>query len=109
MPGGWHVIVCLLGRFKNKSGDRMHCFPIASTTKSGVKVRFWLKQVVNILVLEGRSGCPAFCNNEGYLLSESTVESVLHLILEFIKDSTSNLIPKGIDIEENYHCFHSFH
>ena len=84
----------------------MHCFLIASTTKSGVKVPFWLEQEVHILILEGKSDCPALCNEEGFLLSEATVESVLHWALEEIKESGSNLVPRVIDIQENYHCFH---
>ena len=103
-----HVLVCLLGRFKNESGDRMHCFPIASETKSGVKVRFWLEQVVQVLVSERKTDCPAFCDSEGFLLSESVVESVFHPILEELKSSGCQHISKGIDVEENYHCFRSF-
>ena len=103
-----HVIVCLLGRFKNEDGDRMHCFPIASTTKSSIKVRFWLEQVVKILRSKGKEDCPAFCNSEGYLLSEAFVESVFHRILKELQDSGCSVIPKAINIEDNYHCFHSF-
>ncbi len=105
-----HVIVSLLGRFKGEDGDRMHVFPLATTTKSGVRIRMWLERVANLLRQEGKKNCPAFCDVDSYLMSEKTFEAVFHPILEEIQETQGNrgLIPPGLEVKENYYCFRSF-
>ena len=69
-----HVVVALLGFFKAEGGERMHVFSIANLTASGVRVRTWLERVVKILEHEKKRGCPAFCDDEGYILTSNQVE-----------------------------------
>ena len=59
-----HVIIYLLGKFKGEEGDRMHVFPLASVTHSGIRIRLWLEQLVRLLRVEGKIGCPAFCDED---------------------------------------------
>ena len=78
-----HVIVAALGRFKGKDGDRMHLFP--PETRSGVRIRVWLERLAALLQAEGKSLCPAFCDDERYQLSSSDIKCVFHPILEELK------------------------
>ena len=55
-----HVLISLLGRFKSEDGDRMHVFPLANVTRSGIRIHIWLERLVKLLRDEGKSSCPAF-------------------------------------------------
>jgi hypothetical protein len=106
-----HVVVSLLGRFKGEGGDRMHVFPLASRTKSGIETRIWLERVVDILRSEKLENSPAFCFEDGYQFTEKFVEeTVLHPILEDLQRTGWNhgAIPKGIDVKQVYRCSRSF-
>ena len=107
-----HVIVAALGRFKGEDGDRMHLFPLVNETKSGVRIRVWLERLAALLRAEGKSLCPAFCDDEGYQLSSSHIERVFHPILEELQGREgpllSGLIPAGIKVRDHYRCSRSF-
>ena len=105
-----HVVVALLGFFKAKGGERMHVFSIANQTNSGVRVRIWLERVVDILKREKKRGCPAFCDKDGFILTSSDVERVMHPILSMLQGGPGleQALPRGIDIESFYRCERSF-
>jgi len=105
-----HVVIALLGRFKSEDGDRMHVFCLASESKSGIKTRKLLERVVGIHELENKEECPAFCDEEGYLLTERFVEDeFLHPILIHLQTSgwEGGSIPKGVDVKTFYRCYRS--
>ena len=56
-----HVVVALLWQFKGEGGDRMHGFPLASRSGSGIETSFWLERVAAIHELEELENCPALC------------------------------------------------
>ena len=95
-----HVLVPLLGRFKSEEGDRMHVIPIVNKTRSGIKVRLWLERLVILLKSEKRTNCPAFCDEEGYLLQASTLEGVIHPILREMQGTKQHRdeIPSTLDV-----------
>ena len=66
-----HVAVPLLGRFKGENNERTHCVMLASRSKSGLKFRFWVEQLVELLKEEGRhltgEAVPAFCSRDGLI------------------------------------------
>ena len=105
-----HVVVALLGFFKAETGERMHVFSLANTTRSGVRVRVWLERVVRILRTEGKKECPAFCDEEGFILSHQQVEEVLHPIIELLQGSAGleQALPEGVDVATFYRCDRSF-
>ena len=105
-----HIVVSLLGRFKNEQGERMHVLTLANRTRSGIEIRKYLERVATVLTAEHKRDCPAFCDSEGFMLSESFVESVFHPFLERIQrqDSENQFLLKGVDIRENFRCFRSF-
>ena len=54
-----HVVVPLLGRFKNEVGERFHLILLASTTRSGLTPRMWLEALVRVQEDEGRIQGPS--------------------------------------------------
>ena len=105
-----HVAVPVIGFFKAEGGTRMHVFPIASKTRSGIEVRWWLEELVELLKEEGIKGCPAFCDKEGYQLRERDLEDVFQPVLEemIAEGGNKKWWPKGIDVKTNCRCFRSF-
>ena len=105
-----HVVVALLGFFKAETGERMHVFSLANVTHSGIRVRVWLERVVQILRREGKRECPAFCDEDGYIMSHDQVEEVMHPIINSLQGSTGmgQALPEGVDVEAFYRCDRSF-
>ena len=105
-----HVLVPLIGFFKTEQGERMHVFPIANETKSGIKVRAWLEKVVKILKEEKKVRCPAFCDPQGFIMQSYEVEGVIHPILREIQKAgdLEQDLPPGVDVELFYRCDRSF-
>ena len=103
-PRASHVIISLLGRFKGEDGDRMHVFPLASVTKTGIRIRLWLERLVALLKREGKTDCPAFCDEEGYQLSMSDIEAVMHPVLKDLQRDRDykDVIPRGLNVEVEF-------
>ena len=80
----------------------------ASVTKSGFQVRLWTKAVVQLLVEEGNVQGPAICDNTGYLLSTSEVDTEFHSQLQVVKDSHPELFPGVTDVETEFGISQSF-
>ena len=98
-----HVNVALLGRFKTEDGDRMHVMPIANVSKSGIRFRMWLERLVVWLRKEGNTtDCPAFCDEEGYMLTAPSLEAIMHPFLEEMQSKSvhAEQIPVGLDVRE---------
>ena len=105
-----HIAVALLGRFKSEGGDRMHVFTLANVTKSEVRNRWWLERVAKVLAKERRVKSPAFCDEEGFMLSAQKVEEVMHPVLRKLQKTNrfGNDIPRSLEIEKTCRCFRSF-
>ena len=103
-PRASHVIISLLGRFKGEEGDRMHVFPLSSVTKTGIRIRLWLERLVALLRKEGKTDCPAFCDEEGFQLAMSDIEAIMHPVLKNLQKDRSfkDVIPKGLDVEVEF-------
>ena len=88
----------------------MHVFALANETQSGVKIRWRLEKVIEVLKKEKKSGTPAFCDEAGYALSSVDMERVMHPILKKLQGTPQleNDIPNGTDIEKSYRCYRSF-
>ncbi len=95
-----HVLIPLLGRFKSEVGERMHVIPLVNVTRSGIAIRTWVERLVATLKGEGKTDCPAFCDDEGYQLYASTLESVIHPILRKMQRDPSHkdVIPPSLDV-----------
>ena len=84
----------------------MHLLPLINVTQSGIRIRFWLDILVTLLKAEGSTNCPEFCDEEGYMISASAIESLFYPILEEIQEhrdrSLSDSVPSSIDNNEHY-------
>ena len=79
-----HVLVFLLGKFKGEQGTRLGCG--------------WAERVVKILLDERKENCLAFCDGEGYQLTERKVEEVIHPVLQEMQGDASlrGMVAKGV-------------
>ena len=95
-----HVLIPLLGRFKSEMGERMHVIPLVNFTRSGIPIRTWVERLVAVLRREGKSACPAFCDEEGFQLYASALEVVIHPILKKMQKDPlhKDVIPKSLDV-----------
>ena len=81
----------------------MHVMPIANVSRSGIKFRMWLERLVTWLKKEGNDkDCPAFCDVDGYMLTTSSLEAIMHPIMESMQGMTkfAETIPVGLEVSE---------
>ena len=105
--GNEHVVIPLLGRFKNEDGNRLHLMVAVNVTASGLEVRLWLECWAALLTKENRTSGPAFCTPSGELISRKDVECGFHNQLERIQSEHSHLIGPEIIVRERYSIFRS--
>ncbi len=103
-----HVIIPLLGRFKNEIGSRYHLTPLAAITASGINTALWVQRLLEVRTLEGRFHGPAFCDVHGALVLPADME--LHLLdkLQVVQQHHPTLIPAEIIVSEEYGISRSF-
>ena len=105
-----HVVVSLVGFFKAETGERKHVLSLANTTHSGIGVRVWLERIIRILIKEKKKECPAFCDEDDFILMSRDIEKVMHPIIESLQGyfGLEQSLPKGIEVEKFYRCDRSF-
>ena len=105
-----HVVVALLGRFKNEHGDsNYHLLPIVNVTRSGLEPRRWIERAVRSCEQMGYSRGPLFRDLEtGGKLKSSVFEPRLFQRLITVQNTRPDLIGAGVDIEEQYGVSRSF-
>lgn len=102
-----HVVVPLLGRFKNEDGEMYHLMFSVSVTASGFEVRKWVTWVVQILRTEHKTSGPAFCHLDGTPLESSTMNDEFLNQLELVQESRPDLIPPQVDVRKHYSLYRS--
>lgn len=103
-----HVLVPLMGRFKNEVGERNVLLPLVAITKSGIAVRKWLDRLDLILRQEGRDKgepCPALCDARGVVLTTKAVEAEMHKLL--IELQEMGIVAGDITVEKEFHLYRS--
>ena len=103
-----HVVITLLGEFKGESGTHRHRVALASTTQSGIEVRWWLEQLLDVRRLEGCRTGPAFGDRLGRVALMSEYDGLLIPLLERIQITDPDLIAPSDDVQMNYSFFRSF-
>ncbi len=102
-----HVMMVLLGNFKGETGVHHHMVSLASTTMSGIPVRWWLEK----LDVQRDEGChhgPAFGRADGSVLSLHEYDGILHHFLAMIQQDDPELIAASDDVRANYSFFRTF-
>ncbi len=96
------VIAVLLGNFKGKTGVQHHMIALASMTKSGIALRWWLEELINIRVEEGCSHGPAFGYVNRLVATLHEYDGVLHHFLQLVQQENPELIAEDNDVQGNY-------
>jgi hypothetical protein len=105
-----HVIIALLGRFKNEHGDsNYHLLPVVNVTHSGIEVRRWIERGVAMCETVGYKQGPLFRDPEtGGKMKAAAFEKRFFRRLSLIQTQRPDLIGVGVDIEEQYGVSRSF-
>ena len=102
-----HVIITLLVEFKAELGHKYHLMSLASTTTSGIELRWWVKT----LIIREEEGCitgPAFGHKDGSVALMREYNGILQHFLERIQKEHLNLISETDDIQANYGLSRTF-
>jgi hypothetical protein len=78
-------MIALIGEFKGELGARHHLMALASTTTTGVELRWWLEQLMKVQEQEGWTKGPAFGNRTGEVALMSEYDAMLHFFLKKIQ------------------------
>ena len=104
-----HVYLAMVGNFKGETGVREHLVAVASESKSGVDVRWWLEKLIHVREEEGCISGPAFGNAQGEGAKQRDYNEVLWHFLSLLRDDPNcNLIMNDDDIRKNYSFFRTF-
>ncbi len=103
-----HVLVVLLGNFKGETGVHHHMVSLASTTMSGIPLRWWLEKLLEVQRDKGCTHGPAFGRADGSVSSLHEYDGILHHFLVIIQQDDLELIAASNDMRANYSFFHTF-
>jgi hypothetical protein len=107
-----YVIIPLLGQVKGEHHSRQHLLPCVTETDSGIRVKVWLKRLLAIHSLVGRTSGPVFINDEGIQSTTSEMNDLFQELMMEIFDSRRDLfevdVKTGADIQEKYNVYRSF-
>ena len=97
-----HIVVTLLGRFKNEWGERWHIMLAASETASGLKPRRWLGMFLLMMLSEGKTEGPAICEPDGQVMSSGKMNRLFWRELTRVQEQRPDLIKPQEDVEDIY-------
>jgi hypothetical protein len=107
------VIIPLKGQVKGESHTRQHLLHSVNVTDSGIEVRAWIRRLLMVHRVRGRTSGPAFIDPTTSIQSTTSDmnDSFLELLTDLF-DSHRGLfgvdIESNVDISEKYHVFRSF-
>jgi hypothetical protein len=103
-----HVIITLLGEFKGELGYNYHLMSLASTTTSGIELRWWIETLIKVREEEGCITGQAFGHKDGSVAFMREYDNILHHFLKRIQNANPNLISDTDDIQANYGLLQTF-
>jgi len=104
-----HIHIALMGQLKGEHGVRQHLIAIASVTKSGIDVRWWIESLLKVREKEGCDHGPAFGYADGTPAALSEYDGILHHYLRKIQaEPGCNLIEEKDEIEKMYSFFRTW-
>jgi len=96
-----HATLCLLGKFKGKTGIDHHLITLTNETVSGLQPRWWIEKLVLVCEQEGRVNGPAFATPDRELALSVGYDSMFRRYLLHVQEETS-LVPEDQDVESRY-------
>ena len=97
-----HVVLCLLGVLKGETGAREHMLAVASTSLSGIDVRWWVEKLISVRLAEGCVSGPAFGDANGSVVSSFDMNGILHHHLSAIQAVHPTLLLPTDNVIINY-------
>jgi hypothetical protein len=108
-----YVIIPLLGRVKGEHHSKQHLIPCVSVTDSGIEVKSWMRQVLALHRIQGRTRGPIFVNKDGF--QSTTARDMNDLSLEALSEVFKKHpelfavdIKSTSDLFDKYNVFCSF-
>jgi hypothetical protein len=97
-----HVMIPLLGRFKDEIGERWHLLPIAWKSRSGIKVGSWASCLLTLLLERNRRHGFVFADKKGKQTKASTLEPCFYEQLKWVRVRYPDLFAPNVNIEDDY-------
>jgi len=107
-PALRHTVVALLGRFKTESGEKYHLMPLAWQSRSGLQPSIWVERMLTWYEKRKVPQGPVFRTSVGQRAKPVAYQPLLHQLLLDIQEDRPDLIPRGIDVVEEYAVGRSF-
>lgn len=95
-----HVVIPLLGRFKGEDYQRWHILLAPNITDSGFEPRKWTEYLVLAKKAEFKFEGPAFCDKDGYVLSQQPFNDELTAQLSITREEHPTLFPPDMDLDD---------
>jgi hypothetical protein len=102
------MVVVLIGKFMGESGVHHHMLSLASTTMSGIALRWWLEKLIQVWQEEGCMHGPALGYANGSVAALHKYNGILHHFLEMIQRENPELVAMDNDVLANYGFFRTF-
>ena len=77
-----HITMCLLEKFKGKTGVDHHLMMVANKTISGLGTCWWMEKLIKVCQTEGRFEGPAFALADGTLASSPDYNAMFRRYLK---------------------------
>lgn len=111
LHGRDYFIVPMMGRFKGETGERNILRVLVKITASGIEIGKWIARLVRVLKAEGRNDCrtpgPAFCDDQGQVLSYGYVNDLFHEEIIKIQEMRPELIAGDVLVADIYNIYRS--
>jgi len=103
-----HIVIALLGKFKNEVGEAYHWMPMLPTTPRGLKPSLWVKRVLDCYAGQNVFSGYMFRNANGSKLKAKMMEPRFHDRLIQVQHSCTHLLDPELDVVEEYGVSRSF-
>lgn len=103
-----HVIIPLLGNFKNEIGVCYHLMPVVARTPRGLEPSKWIQRSVHEYSAKGIQRGWLFRNNDGSKMRAHQLEQKFFDRLDAVKERCPLLINDSLEVEEEYGISRSF-
>jgi hypothetical protein len=103
-----YVLIVLIRQFKGETGTRQHMLALASSTRSGIALCWWIEELIKIREEESCTHGPAFGDSNGAVAFLFKYDGILHHFLGIVQQEHPDLIAENDDVRINYSFFRLF-
>ena len=103
-PDHPHVVIPLMGRFKDEVGKQNMLLTLSSETSISIPIQKWVERLIIILLMregQGNRVGPAICERDGFLMPWWKINGILHESLLQIQQE-AELIPDDSNVPNKY-------